>query len=349
MTDSRSTWIIDSRADAEAPRLSQPSARAASACAAPPANDDRESVGQLLYHLQQRPSAAIYWAAILFALVWLGAGAALMTVGFELAPADLVSAATYRGNPGLIGALVAVLLPPLFFVIMGALIWRIQEMRYVARSMTQVAFRLVEPETIASESITSVGQAIRREVAAMGDGIDRALARASELEIMVHNEVSMLERSYSENELRIRSIVEDLTTQREAIVNNADRVRSAIVVAHEDLTLALGSVAGRISTEVSEAGLEVMRSFGDRGSELTEELGKAGDEMVKAMGERSSSLIERMAMTADEVNRALNTSSERVAGTVSERVAEIAEQLGSRRQRGERDLRRAAPTRSPRR
>jgi len=86
---------------------------------------------------------------------------------------------------------------------MGSLIWRIQEMRYVARSMTQVALRLAEPETTAADAVVSVGQAIRREVAAMGDGIDRAMARASELEIMVHNEVSLLERSYSENELRI--------------------------------------------------------------------------------------------------------------------------------------------------
>src|SRR5262249_36870223 len=160
---------------------------------------------------------------------------------------------------GLIAGFLAVLLPPAFFLVLGAMVWRIQEMRHVARAMTQVALRLAEPETVASEAVVSVGQAIRREVSAMADGIDRALARASELEIMVHNEVSMLERAYSENEVRIRSIVEDLSAQRESIVNNADRVRSAIVVAHEDLTLALGSVAGRISTEVSEAGFQVMR------------------------------------------------------------------------------------------
>jgi len=40
--------------------------------------------------------------------------------------------------------------------------------------------RLAEPETVARESIVTVGQAIRREVAAMGDGVERALARAAE-------------------------------------------------------------------------------------------------------------------------------------------------------------------------
>ena len=50
--------------------------------------------------------------------------------------------------------------------------------------------------------MVSVGQAIRREVAAMGDGVERALARAGELETLVHNEVASLERAYSDNELR---------------------------------------------------------------------------------------------------------------------------------------------------
>ena len=144
-----------------------------------PANDDRESVGQMLYMLQQRPPSTAYWITGLLALVWLVAGLALLHISFDLPLISLLSGSTYRDIPGVLGALVAVVLPPLFFLVLGALIWRIQEMRYVARSMSQVAFRLVEPETIASDSIASVGQAIRREVAAMGDGIDRALARAS--------------------------------------------------------------------------------------------------------------------------------------------------------------------------
>ena len=53
-------------------------------------------------------------------------------------------------------------------------------MRLVAQSMAKVAMRLAEPESVARDSIVTVGQAIRREVAAMGDGVERALARASD-------------------------------------------------------------------------------------------------------------------------------------------------------------------------
>ncbi len=82
---------------------------------------------------------------------------------------------------------------------------RSQEMRLIAQSMAEVAMRLAEPETVARESIVTVGQAIRREVAAMGDGVERALARAAELETLVANEVSALEHAYNDNEVRIRA------------------------------------------------------------------------------------------------------------------------------------------------
>ncbi len=93
--------------------------------------------------------------------------------------------------------------------------WRSQEMRIIAQSMASVAMRLAEPEEIAHDSIVTVGQAIRREVAAMGDGVERALARAAELEALVANEVSALERAYNDNEVRIRGLLETLGHQRD--------------------------------------------------------------------------------------------------------------------------------------
>src|SRR5664280_1295976 len=67
----------------------------------------------------------------------------------------------------------------------------------LASAMAELAMRLTQPETAAREQIVTVGQAIRREVAAMGDGVERALARAAELESLVHNQVSALERAYN--------------------------------------------------------------------------------------------------------------------------------------------------------
>ena len=74
---------------------------------------------------------------------------------------------------------------------------------------------MAQPETAARDAVVNVGQAIRREVAAMGDGVERALARAAELEVLVHNEVSAIERAYNDNEVRVRDLIGQLATQRE--------------------------------------------------------------------------------------------------------------------------------------
>ena len=79
----------------------------------------------------------------------------------------------------------AALGPMFFFFGFAALARRLHELRLSARSITQVALRLAEPETVAGENVAILSQAIRREIASMGDGIERALARAAELETLV--------------------------------------------------------------------------------------------------------------------------------------------------------------------
>lgn len=288
-----------------------------------PANDDRESVGQVLQALQRKPPRTPYFIALILAAGWVAAGIFLLGALANFEWGALFSVQAYQAAPGLAGAWVGVLLPPFFFLGLASLVWRAQESSYLARATSQIAIRLIQPETLAADTITTVSQAVRREVEAISEGVERALARASELELAIHNEVTQLERSYSSNEIKMRSIVEDLASQREAINSNAEKVRSAIVVAHEDLTLALGSVTGRISQEISEAGYQVMRTLGERGTDLSLDLNRAGDTIVEAMTDRGSAIIERMTVTADEVNRALASSSERVTEYLTERAGEI--------------------------
>ena len=161
------------------------------------------------------------------------------------------------------------------------MIWRTQEMRIVARSITDVAQRLSEPENIATDAVVNVSQAIRREVAAVGDGIERALARASELELLVHNEVAALERSYSDNETRMRSLIDDLAGQREAIVINSERVRTSIVSAQESLSKDLRIASESIAENVTHAGNRITMALTERGEQITVALATSGETMVE--------------------------------------------------------------------
>ena len=116
------------------------------------------------------------------------------------------------------------------------MIRRAQEMRIAAQSMTEVAFRLAEPESLAQDRVMMIGQAVRREVAAMGEGIERTLARAVELETLVHTR-GQRDRTLLFAERRPVSARSSTGSgsEREAVVTHAERVRASITGAHETL------------------------------------------------------------------------------------------------------------------
>ena len=168
-----------------------------------------------------------------------GLGVANLLFGPEIW--QIRSLADLAAMPSAIGVAIFIILPVMLFFSFAIMISRAQELRSAARSMAEVALRLAEPETAASERIMTVGQAVRREVSAMNEGIERTIARATELETLVHSEVNALERSYSDNELRVRTLVQELGLERESIVGHAERIRSSIAGAHTQLKDELAS------------------------------------------------------------------------------------------------------------
>src|SRR5262249_46141000 len=160
------------------------------------ANDDRAGIGQILQTLRHRSARAPYVAAGVASFLWVAGALALISLyGAEMRS---VFATPGVGLAAMVALAAAVVVPVIFFFVLAHMFNRAQDMRLVVESMAEVAMRLALPETVARESIVTVGQAIRREVAAMGDGVERALARAAELEALVHNEVSALERAYND-------------------------------------------------------------------------------------------------------------------------------------------------------
>ena len=142
----------------------------------PAANDDRRSVGQILQALQMRPSRTPLVLAFIAAGAWIALSAFYGWTTWQTGELQ-------KASPSLLALLgMAVLGPVIFFFITAMLARRTQEIRHTARSLSEVAIRLAEPETVALEQVVTLSGAIRREVASMGDGIERALARAGELE-----------------------------------------------------------------------------------------------------------------------------------------------------------------------
>jgi hypothetical protein len=192
------------------------------------ANDDLPSIGGLIYALNQRPSnkpfvyaaaASGVWAAISIVFAWafisqqIGASAGFFD--FIGRPASLTAFATIFG-------------PIALFWFLALLVWRSEDLRLRSTAMTEVAVRLAEPDRMAEQSIASLGQAVRRQVSFMNDAVERALGRAGELEALVHNEVTALERSYEDNERKIRGLIQELAGERDALLNTTGRVNDAL-------------------------------------------------------------------------------------------------------------------------
>jgi hypothetical protein len=296
------------------------------------ANDDRAQIGQILQTLRRRPTRAPYVIATIAAFAW--AAGALATGYLYSAELQAVLATPRMGIAAVIGIAGAVAVPIIFFYVLAQMFSRAQDMRVLTESMAEVAMRMAQPETVAHDSIVTVGQAIRREVAAMGDGVERALARAAELEALVHNEVSALERAFNDNEVRIRDLLNELSNQRETLVNQAEQVRNAISSVHLDLSHDITSVGDLVSEKVSEVAQRVTRTLTEKGEHITLALGHAGDSMIDTLSERGSTLLERLETTSDRATTAISSASERLTDSlkfktenVHDEFAELAARL----------------------
>jgi len=279
------------------------------------ANDDRIGIGQILQALRHRSGRTPYTVAGAVGLIWVAAGIALAALySTEIRSAFATPGV---GLAAMVAIAAAIAVPVIFFFVLAHMFNRAQDMRVVAESMAEVAMRLAQPETVARESIVTVGQAIRREVAAMGDGVERALARAAELEALVHNEVSALERAYNDNEVRIRDLLTELTNQRETLVNQAEHVRNAIASVHLDLAHDITSVGDLVADKVNEVAQRVTRSLTEKGEHITLALGHAGDSMIDALSERGSTLLDRLETTSDQATTAISSASERLSASLN--------------------------------
>ena len=276
------------------------------------ANDDVPSIGGLIFALHQKPSRKPFLVAAIASAVWLVVG---VTFGVTMLAPEAKSAQTLFelfGRPVTMSVAGAIVIPITLFWFLALLVWRTQELKLMSSAMTEVAVRLAEPDRMAEQSIASLGQSVRRQVSFINDAIGRAIGRASELEALVHSEVAALERSYSENEYRIRSLIEELQSERAALANNSDRVSDSLrgigaevagqilragQLATDSLSTASGSLAeviesksGLIAAAATKAGALVDEKLSERGNSLLSSL----TVLTQRIGSEVPAVIDRM-------------------------------------------------------
>ncbi len=293
-----------------------------------PANDDMPSIGGLIYALQQRPSRSPFLIAVGASLVWFVLGVVLSWAVFQKSFDASGSAADLFSNPAIIAVIATVIIPIALFWFLAILVWRAQELRLMSSAMTEVAVRLAEPDRMAEQSVASLGQTVRRQVAAMNDAISRALGRAGELEALVHNEVAALERSYTENENRIRNLINELASEREALANNSERVSEALRGIGSQVTREISAASEKASQSLSVASVTMTEAFATRGQKVTAAVTAAGTAIDEKLAERSARITDQLVkhgahaaeslrQSSLEVTRAIQEASDRTAAAIS--------------------------------
>ncbi len=293
------------------------------------ANDDRPSVGQILASLHRKPSRFPQLIALALSAVWAAGGYYFLQARY----AEQLAAAPHSGaiyqQPFFLPIVAAIALPILGFFVFAALIRRSQEMRYVAAAMTEITMRFAEPEGVSSDAFVSIGQAIRREIAALGDGVERAVARASELESMVKSEVSTLERAYDDNEMRIRTVVESLQSERDAILSHAlsDRVNASITEATNRIIDNFISQTHSARAHITGAGDEVVQNLLDKSQEAAEHLNSVGGEIANAVAARGIKTIEELQETTDLMSASIAAKGDAIKEVLIARLQQLEDSI----------------------
>ncbi|MGA8691502.1 MAG: hypothetical protein WB662_16750 [Methyloceanibacter sp.] len=304
------------------------------------ANDDLPSIGGLIFALQQRPSKSPFLVALFASLVWfvIGGFFSYGLISTQLtAPNGVLD---LLANPSALTAAMAILVPIAIFWFLALLVWRAQELRLMASAMTEVAVRLAEPDKLAEQSVASLGQTIRRQVAAMNDAISRAIGRAGELEALVHNEVVALERSYSENELRVRGLISELASEREALTNNSQRVSESLKGVGAQVARDLSVASGSIDKKLAERGAQLTELLVARSTEAAEQVHRAHHKvhehmpaLLERLGneqERLGQVIEGAAKNLTALESAVGERTTALDQTLKERTEALTTSLASR-------------------
>ena len=288
------------------------------------ANDDGPSIGGLIYALQQKPSNATYKLAAVASVIWaaIGFSFAIARMGAE---APVVGWIDLLARPNTFFTVAAIIVPIGVLWLMALLAWRAEELRLRSSTMTEVAIRLAEPDRLAEQSIASLGQAVRRQVSFMNDAISRALGRAGELEAMVHNEVTLLERSYEENERKIRNLIGELSGERHALVSTSDDVSNTL----QRLGGEIPALIDKLSDQQIKLA-KVIEGAGDNLTMLETSLATSVGSLETAVGGRADQLQTMLETYTAGLAMALGTRAEQLQSTLEDQMQRLDTSFGAR-------------------
>lgn len=289
------------------------------------ANDDVPSIGGLIYALEQKPSARVFRIAAIASAVWAVVGITFASLTLFPKLSDGASFGAILADPVLFYTAAAVLVPIAIFWLLALLNWHIASLSLKSSTMTEVAIRLAEPDRNAEQSIASLGQAVRRQVSFMNDAVSRALGRAGELEALVHNQVADLERSYEQNEQRIRGLIQELTGERHALLNTSNGVTDTL----KTLGTEIPALIEKLSTQ-QETLSKIIKGAGENLATLEGSLAQSTGRFESVLGDRTMQLQTVLEDYTSAFSTALESRTEHMRSAFDQYMLTLDDTLGNR-------------------
>lgn len=289
------------------------------------ANDDVPSIGGLIYALEQKPSNKVFRIAAMGSAVWTVVGLIVgaLTLAPEWQAGQPLSAVLL--HPTTFYTATAIIAPVAIIWLLALLSWHIASLALKSATMSEVAIRLAEPDRTAEQSIASLGQAVRRQVSFMNDAVSRALGRAGELEALVHNHVAELERSYEQNERRIRELINELGGERHALLDTSTNVTETLKT--------LGTEIPTLIEKLSQQQLTlrgIIANAGENLASLEGSLATATGRFENAVGSRTLQLQSVLEDYTTAFSTALGARTEQMRATFDGYMHTLDTTLGNR-------------------
>lgn len=262
--------------------------------AARAASETDASISKLLARLRRKPSYMPFWAAFGLILPWIAGW-------FFVFPTAL--AAPGSGLPEAMRAIALLVFPIGIALVIAYFLYKSLQMHQVSEVLVHSALRLVRPQDVASESITSIAQAVRSEVDLLVNGIELAVQRATVLEEVVHKEIAAIERAFGSNEDRIRNLVAGIENQRTAlhqaslmINNDANPLLTRLESNTQNLDIVIGNAngtIGRLEHSLRDSTVELARAIDQMAGRATT-AGQLVGEQTAQMDRVSTVMVEEL-------------------------------------------------------
>ena len=276
------------------------------------ANDDIPTIGALIYALEQRPSKRPFTIAAVGSAIWLLLS---FLFGWAMLAPELAAAPSWSAllaKPVLLTIAATALIPVAIFWFLALIVWRAQELRLMSSAMTEVAVRLAEPDRSAEQAVSSLGQSVRRQVGFMNDAVAQAINRAGDLEAMVHNEVAMLERTFQENEHRIRGILTELSGERTQLVSTSDDVHKTLRAMADEVP----ALIEKLTTQQTKLS-RIIESAGHNLIALESSLMNATDRFEGSVNDTTARLDGSLSATTERLESTLSSATIRLESGMS--------------------------------